>query len=86
MKNGCSVSRPLLLGRAFIKIFWLAENTCSSYSETQNILLLMTLGVCSPSVGGGEGREMGSSGKVVVSLSHKKVVSFHFRLTSVPSC
>lgn len=55
MKYGCSVFRPLLLGRAFIKIFCLAENTCSSYSETQNILLLMTLGVCLPSVGGGEG-------------------------------
>lgn len=66
--------------------YCLAENTCFSYSETQNILLLMTLGVCLPSVGGGEGREMGSSGKVVVPLSHKKVVSFHFRLTNVPSC
>lgn len=52
MKHGCSIFRPILLERAFIKIFCLVENTRSSYSETQNILILMTLGVCLPSVGG----------------------------------
>lgn len=51
MKHGCSIFSPLTLGRAFVKIILLGWEHVFLI-ETQNILILMTLGVCLPSVGG----------------------------------